>query len=204
MLPLSFSSKHSCDSVQPRRAGRLKGTFWPHWVGRFCSSTKGKCTMIAMYERVISCTWRMCCPSHKLLPLTIFLYFLLRACFLAQLNHCFVKSRLVPLTLSISFYSPDSAEPANTINYQSRCWNALSNLEPQLNQSNNNESTGEGRGCVPARAAWELDEEALLVLACLRYQDTTQQRHDHLNKSIRLLLRPKMTWIKWNNWDNFF
>lgn len=136
-------------------------------IGYFYFSTKSECTIIDLLERVMSCSWRMCCPSHKLLPPTILLYFLMRVCFLAQLNHCFVKSRLVPLTLSISFYSPGSAEPANTINYQSQCWNAVSNLEPQLNQSNNNKSAGRGRDVSLLRLPGSLmRRHCLSRLAC--------------------------------------
>lgn len=63
------------------------------------------------------------------------------------------------LTLSISFYRSDSAEPASIINYQSQGGNALSDLESW--------STREERMCS--------DEEPLLVAACLHDQDTTQQ-----------------------------
>lgn len=62
---------------------------------------------------------------------------------------------------------------ANIINYQSQSWNVLSNLEPQLNQLNNKSPLGR-KESAPAQAAWELDEDELLVTACLHYGDTTQ------------------------------
>lgn len=70
---------------------------------------------------------------------------------------CLIPVTVIPLTLSISFYRPDLAEPANTINYRTRQRNALFDLQPRLNQLKSPSPLGR-KECSPAQ---------MLVIACL-------------------------------------
>lgn len=51
----------------------------------------------------------------------------------------------------------------------------MSDLQPQLHQLNKASPLG-SEEWSPTQAAWKLDEEAVLVAACLDYRGTTQ--HD--------------------------
>lgn len=51
----------------------------------------------------------------------------------------------------------------------------MSDLQPQLHQLNKASPLG-SEAWSPTQAAWKLDEEAVLVTACLDYRGTTQ--HD--------------------------
>lgn len=60
----------------------------------------------------------------------------------------------------------------------------MSDLQPQLHQLNKASPLG-SEEWSPTQAAWKLDEEAVLVTACLDYRGTTW--HGHPNKSTRQL-----------------